>query len=159
MHDHAGIVRKVARSFARDNDIAELQQEIQIAIWQALPSFRGESKASTFVYRVAHNYALTWTRKRVTERRTLEEFRRQPRLPAHQSDPAGGELLDRLYVSIRRLPEIERSIVLLSLDELSYREMADVLGISETNVGVRLNRARKRLAELMEEDEHELRGV
>jgi RNA polymerase sigma factor (sigma-70 family) len=146
--EHHGIVRKVARSFAAGAEQDDLYHEILVALWQAIPSWRGDAKPSTFIYRVAHNYALTWTRSRRNYARALDRFGREPA-------PAGPdrteELLEVLYAAIRELPEADRSLVLLSLDGLPYREIAEVLGISETNVGVRLNRARKKLSEQLKE--------
>ena len=146
--DHHAIVRKVARAFATGADQDDLRQEILAAIWQAIPSWRGDAKPSTFIYRIAHNYALTWTRSRRNYARALDRFAREPA-------PAGPdniqELLELLYASIRDLPEVDRSLVLLSLDGLAYREIAEVLGITESNVGVRLNRARKKLSDRIRE--------
>jgi RNA polymerase sigma-70 factor (ECF subfamily) len=74
--------------------------------------------------------------------------------PDDAAGRARDELVARLYVAIRRLPKVDAALVLLYLDDLSYREMAEVLGLSETNVGVKLNRARKTLAEMMKEVPH-----
>jgi RNA polymerase sigma factor (sigma-70 family) len=146
--EHHAIARKVARSFAGGAGQDDLYQEILVAIWLAIPSWRGDAKPSTFIYRVAHNYALTWTRSRRNYARALDRFGREPAAAAPDRTE---ELLEILYTAIRALPEADRSLVLLSLDGLSYREIAEVLGISETNVGVRLNRARKKLSEQLKE--------
>lgn len=145
-------MHKVARAFATGADQHDLYHEMLVALWQSVPAWRGDSKPSTFVYRVAHNYALSWTRTRRNYRRAVEQFGRESTSTADRGGDNGREeLLDRLYAAIRELPELDRSLVLLSLDGLPYRDMADVLGISETNVGVRLNRARKQLTENLKE--------
>jgi RNA polymerase sigma-70 factor, ECF subfamily len=135
---------KVARCFAAGSDQDDLHQDLLLALWQAIPAFRGDAKASTFVYRVAYNYALTWNRKRRTAEVTLDQA-------PEPANPAGGEddelRLELMYRVIRELPVIERTLVLLYLDEVPYRDIADVLGLSESNVGVRLNRVKKQLAE------------
>jgi len=108
---------------------------------------------------VALNTALSWHRK---ERR--RRVRQQPILEIEHLSAAGldtaqqaleRELVDRLYAAIRQLPKTEAALVLLYLDDLSYRQMAEVLGISECNVGVKLNRAKRALGKLMNEKSHE----
>ena len=134
-------------------------QEILLQVWQSLSRFQGRASASTWFYRVALNTALGWHRN---------EHRRQARLqPFFQVDDlsvAGldgtqqivqREVVERLYAAIRQFPKTEASLVLHYLDDFSYRQMAEVLGISETNVGVKLNRTKKALSELMNEEPHE----
>jgi RNA polymerase sigma-70 factor (ECF subfamily) len=74
--------------------------------------------------------------------------------PANPSDAIDRETVDRMYAAIRRLPPANRALVLLYLDGFTYREIADVIGISETNVGVRLSRIKKQLAETVKEPSH-----
>ena len=134
-------------------------QEILLQVWQSLSRFQGRASASTWFYRVALNTALGWHRK---EHR--RQIRQQPILEIEDLSAAGldsaqqaveREVVERLYAAIRQLPKTEAALVLLYLDDLSYRQMAEVLGISETNVGVKLNRAKKALSELMNEESHE----
>lgn len=142
MQAHRGILRKIARAFAsEEGDQQDLYQDLLVAVWEAVPAFRGEAKVSTFLYRVAYNRALLWSRSRRTEQRRFEALSIDLVAPAQQDDGR----VERLYEAIRQLPPVDRSLVLLYLDELSYREIAEVLGLSESNVGVRLNRAKKRL--------------
>jgi RNA polymerase sigma-70 factor (ECF subfamily) len=158
--EHAGAVVKVARAYTlTTEDCQDLTQEILLAMWRALPQFQGRSSASTWIYRVALNTALGWQRK---ERR--RRARQQPVLEMEDRSVAGlespqqvveREMVARLYAAIRKLPKTDRALVLLYLDDLSYRQMAEVLGISDGNVGVKLNRAKKALSELMKEDSYE----
>ena len=155
VRDHSAILWKVTRSFAPSGQPEDLHQELLVALWQAVPAYRGEAKPSTFIYRVAHNYALTWLRKQQRYQKTFDQFSEAVPDRAGPVDASSAELehrISRLYEAIRSLPEIDRTLTLLYLDEISYREMADVLGISESNVGVRLNRIKKRLAEELQED-------
>jgi RNA polymerase sigma-70 factor (ECF subfamily) len=145
---YGGILRKTARAFAPNGDQDDLHQELLIAVWTALPAFRGEASESTFIYRVAHNYALTWVRTRRNRERTLERYQLE-RPVAKTEHP-----VDVLYEEIRKLPELDRALVLLYLDEVSYHDMAKVLGISESNIGVRINRVKKKLAEQFKEARH-----
>jgi RNA polymerase sigma-70 factor, ECF subfamily len=158
--EHGGAVLKVARAYTRTTeDRQDLVQEILLQVWQSLPRFQGRASASTWFYRVALNTALGWHR---TEHR--RRIRQQPILEIADLSAAGldsaqqaveREVVERLYAAIRQLPKTEAALVLLYLDDFSYRHMAEVLGISETNVGVKLNRAKKALSELMNEEPHE----
>lgn len=133
----------------------ELVQEIALAIWQALPHFRGECSERTFVYRIAHNRGLTHAYRRRPVHEPLDELP-QPLEPVDPS-PHPEELVvitrqrDRLRSAIQQLPLVYRQVIMLTLEELSQAEIAEILGITENNVGVRLNRARKMLKETLEE--------
>lgn len=161
LEQHSGLVFKVARAFSRsDVDRADLMQDILVQLWLSLPRFEGKSRVSTWIYRVALNTALAWRRSE-GKRHTAHsmEFCIEE-LPAPPDDTLAAEreaTVARLYAAIRQLPEADAALVLLHLDDLSYREMAAVLGISESNVGVRLHRARKSLGQLMKEESHESR--
>ena len=152
---HKAILWKVARSFAPSGEQEDLHQDLLVALWHAVPAYRSEAKPSTFVYRVAHNYALTWLRKQKRYQKPFEQLSDVdlgPAAPASGGEAESQRRIDRLYEAIRGLPEVDRTLTLLYLDEVRYREMADVLGISESNVGVRLNRVKKRLAEELKEE-------
>jgi RNA polymerase sigma-70 factor, ECF subfamily len=138
-------------SGARD----ELTQDIALALWQALPHFRGECSERTFVYRIAHNRGLTHVCKRRPAYESLDELtplqepvdpRPHPEQQAVISHERG-----RLRTAIQGLPLGYRQVVMLMLEDLSHAEIAEVLGITESNVAVRLNRARKALKEALEE--------
>jgi RNA polymerase sigma-70 factor, ECF subfamily len=158
--EHGGAVLKVARAYTfTTEDCQDLAQEILLQVWRSLPQFQGRASPSTWFYRVALNTALGWHRK---EHRRLA--RQQPILEASDLSVAGldgaqqvvqREVVERLYTAIRQLPKTDAALVLLYLDDLSYHQMAEVLGISESNVGVKLNRAKKALGELMKEESHE----
>ncbi len=158
--EHDGAVLKVARAYTlTTEDCQDLAQEILLQVWRSLPQFQGRASATTWFYRVALNTALGWHRK---ERR--RRTRQQPILAVEDLSVAGldcaqqaiqREVVERLYAAIRQLPKTEAALVLLYLDDLSYRQMAEVLGISERNVGVKLNRAKKALGELMKKESHE----
>jgi RNA polymerase sigma-70 factor, ECF subfamily len=154
--EHRGAILKVARAYTlTTEDCQDLVQEVLLQVWRSLPQFQGRASASTWLYRVALNTALAWHRK---EHR--RQARQQPILEVDNLPVAGldssqqavqRELVERLYAAIRKLPKTDAALVLLYLDDLSYRQMAEVLGISESNVGVKLNRAKKALGKLMSE--------
>jgi RNA polymerase sigma-70 factor (ECF subfamily) len=151
---YGGAVLKVARAYTlTTEDCQDLVQEILLQVWRSLPQYQAKASASTWFYRVALNTALAWHRKERRRRVRQQPIREVENLPVASLDGSGQalerEIVDRLYAAIRQLPKTDAAIVLLYLDDLSYREMAEVLGISESNVGVKLNRARKALSELM----------
>lgn len=150
---HAGILFKVARAFARDRaDQDDLIQEVLYALWEALPRFRNDSSSATFVYRVAHNRALNWQRARRRYRERVMSAHRLGALgPAAPEDPRTRERLERLYEGIRRLKPLDRTLVLLYLDELGYAAISEITGLSENHVGVRLSRIRQELAHILAE--------
>lgn len=153
--EHAAILERAARAFARPADRDDLLQELLLAVWRAVPAFRHGSKVSTFLYRVAHNAALTWVRARRSRPDLVAEPLPEVVDARSTEQPLAGESdgpgrLVRLYEAIRMLPEVDRSLVLLSLDGVSYAEIAAVHGLSESNVGVRLTRARKTLARTLQ---------
>jgi RNA polymerase sigma-70 factor (ECF subfamily) len=145
---HVGRLTRISRAFAAPSDRHDLMQELLIAVWKARPAFRGDAAPSTFVYRVAHNRALTWKRR---------EGLRWLRFPILQGDvpdaaePAPDDRLERLYAAIRQLPPVDRSLMLLSLDGVPYTDMSALHGLSEANIGARLTRARARLMALIGE--------
>lgn len=152
--DYKNLIFKVVKAYADSpQDQDDLFQEILLQIWCSIPRFQGGAKETTWTYRVALNTALVWrrTEKRMIRRlRTkILDFREILRVKEDCDELLKNQqVLDQVYSSIKQLPKSECSIVLLYLDGLSYDEMADVLGISKSNVGVRLNRAKKKLAQL-----------
>lgn len=148
---HVGLLVKIARGFAAEPaDRDELLQEMLVTIWQTLPEFGGGAKLSTYVYRVALSCALNWKRTRSRYQRRLETYGDLlPALPEPAS-PRDRERLQWLYARIQELPPVDRSLILLSLDRLSYGEIAEISGLSESNVGVRLHRIKQQLSQQSE---------
>ena len=157
LNDHAGLVYKVTRAYAQDaDDQDDLFQEIVFQLWRSLPSFRGSAKATTWIYRVALNTALAWRRREAKHRgdkAPLAALANQH--AAEHNDLAvqnSRETRQRLYGAIYRLSKIDCALALLYLNGLTYAEMAEILGISEGNVGVKLSRIKRSLASGMEAD-------
>jgi RNA polymerase sigma-70 factor (ECF subfamily) len=152
--EHRGIVVKVARSFAPvAADADDLQQEMLLQLWTSLSSYAGQAKPSTWIYRVCLNTALTWRRGTARRERRIEPGADLARIPTETVTPADRagdeEILDKLYTAIHALPMFDRALMLLALDGLAYREIAEITGLTENHVGVSLTRARQRLAEQM----------
>jgi RNA polymerase sigma-70 factor, ECF subfamily len=148
---HRGLLLKVVRMYAfTPEDQDDLFQEIALQLWHSVPKHRGESAQTTWIYRVALYTALGWTRK--------ERRHRTGHLPLDAVDPAlhaiperRDERLEWLYGRIAELHEADRSLMLLLLEGFGYREMAEILGISESNVGVKISRIKRRFAILATE--------
>lgn len=149
LNEHLGLILRVVRACgntAEDQD--DLFQEICLQLWLSVPRFEGKAKVSTWIYRVALNTALVWNRG---EKRRRKHTNLLMTFPAAQNRPGNpDEIIERLYEAIRKLPKIDASVVLMHLDGLPYSEMAEILGISENNVGVKLNRAKKQLALILD---------
>jgi RNA polymerase sigma-70 factor (ECF subfamily) len=157
--EHGATVLKVARAYTLTNeDRRDLVQEILLQVWRSLPQFQGRAGALTWIYRVALNTALGWHRRERRRRVHQRPIFEVEDLPVTGLDGAQRaihcEVVERLHAAIRRLPRTDAALVLLYLDDMSYRQIAEVLGISENNVGVKLHRARKALGELMKEESH-----
>ena len=147
---HQGIVGRVASSFARTaGERKELEHEMLLQVWRSLPRYAGDAKPSTWIYRVSLNTAISWTRQK--QRRgaweEIGEIAGEGDAPSEAA--ANREDLALLYAGIRRLPAGERALLLLSLDDVSYREISEITGLTENHVGVALTRARKRLGQVM----------
>ncbi|PZO46353.1 MAG: RNA polymerase sigma factor [Alphaproteobacteria bacterium] len=147
--EHVGVLHRIARAFALGADQHDLLQELLLALWRAAPSFRGDSAPTTFIFRVAHNRALTWRRSEARRRHRQSEYERLRVDEAIGEDPQ----IERLYAAIRKLDPVDRSLMLLSLEGQSYAEIAAIHGLSETNVGARLTRTRKKITQMMENDD------
>jgi RNA polymerase sigma-70 factor (ECF subfamily) len=133
-------------------DVDDLFQEVMINVWNGLPSFRGESRASTWLYRVAVNTALVHRRKRrATE--PLPEILRDPSQGAHAS-LEDAERLAALRRAIASLPDQDRLIVTLLLEGLSYKEIAEITGLTVNHVGVKISRIKQALENILTEAHH-----
>jgi RNA polymerase sigma-70 factor, ECF subfamily len=144
LDQYKGLVFKIVRAYAFTvSDQDDLFQEIALQIWGSVPSFQRASSVSTWVYRVAINTAIKWVKKEQKHQGTKEL---SPVLCLQtESSAVFDDRLDWLYQEIHKLDKIDRSLSLLLLDGLSYKEMSDILGITESNVGVKINRIKKQL--------------
>jgi len=152
-----GLMYKVSRTFAGNReDQEDLLQEIFYQVWVSVPAFQGQSQVSTWIHKVALHTALSWQRKerrhsrwsRLTERGApLPEAAPEPTVVSVDAEKQ--ELLHEVYKAVCGLPKVDCALVLLYLNGLKYSEMAGILGMSESNVGVRLSRIRQHLAETL----------
>jgi RNA polymerase sigma factor (sigma-70 family) len=135
------------------SDRDDLLQEIALALWQALPRFRGECSERTFLFRIATNRAIAYLARSRAHRVIAEEIDVHDPAPDPEAGLAREQRAERLRRAIHRLPLVYRQAITLSLEGLGYGEIAEVLGISESNVGARLTRARQILRESLEKEQ------
>ncbi len=152
--EHGAAISRLAYSYEAVAGIREeLVQEIALAIWRALPHFRGECSERTFVFRIAHNRGLTHVKRRRPPPQSLDNLEEtdEPADPGPHPDEqlAQTKQRERLTAAVQSLPVAYRQMIVLMLEGLSHAEIGEVLGITENNVAVRLTRARKALKETM----------
>lgn len=156
--EYSAILHHVVNGFAAGEDRNDLLQEVLLAVWKSIPAFRGQAKPSTYLYRVSHNAALLWTRTEKNYQKRITQFNAlTPDDSGHGKNSLEEERLADLYSAIRQLKPLDRSLILMSLDGVSYRDMAEVLGLSESNVGVKINRIKNQLAQTLKGKINELK--
>ena len=151
---HKAILFKVARAYGTTHaDREDLFQEIALQVWHSVEAFRGDAAVPTWIYRVALNTAMTWRRRERKHGRGRQDLEVASGLLAEPEvrDPR----LEWIYARIAELDEVNRSLALLMLDGFSYRDMSQILGLGESNVGVRINRIKAALAAQLAKEEHD----
>ena len=146
---YEAVLGRVVASYARPSDQDDLAQEIAVALWHALPTFRGGCAERTFVIRVAHNRALTHLARRRAGGEEMPEL--SDGAPNPETRASDRQEVDRLFAAIRRLSIPYRQVLTMALDDLSHAEIGACLGLTTNNVAVRLNRARAALRQEMEQ--------
>lgn len=130
-------------------DREDLFQEIVVQLWKAWPGFRGESRFTTWLYRIALNTAISGLRKNRAPTIYMEPGLLPEQLKDDSEHPDKEEKIGRLYAAIRQLSELDRAMVMLYLEEKSYEEMEEILGINQSNLRVKMNRAKEKLRKLI----------
>jgi len=147
IEEYKNVIYKVCHSYSdNQEDFEDYYQEICYQIWKSLDSFQRKSKLSTWIYRIALNVCFMQLKKKKKKINTvvnegydlIDEF-----------DTEQEENLQLLYKAIRCLESTERALMILYLEDKSYKEMADILGITVTNIGARVNRTKKKLKTIM----------
>ena len=150
LQKHQNIVHKVCRLYSNNQDAHnDLFQEITIQLWRAYPKFRGDSKFSTWMYRVGLNTAITLYRKSKRSIKTSDFDAYQFKIKAEKYDSTEEEQLKLLYQAVHQLNDIEKALVLLYLEDKDYREISETLGITEVNARVKMNRVKKKLKAIL----------
>lgn len=147
IEQNKGIIYKIANSFNKDeDDKKDLVQEITLQLWRAFPGYDQRSKISTWMYRVALNVAITFYRKEKRKNELMMPI--SENVIAFTAEDASGDNnsnLQFLQQFINELKELDRALMLLYLEEKSQKEMAEILGLSETNIGTKISRIKEKL--------------
>jgi RNA polymerase sigma factor (sigma-70 family) len=145
--EHQAMVHKICYLY-RDSreDREDLFQEITFQLWKAWPTFKGEAKITTWMYRVALNTAIAVFRKR---RPDIEYTPVLPDLPDEQQSEELALRHEQLFAALKRLDDNEKAIITLYFEEMSYQQIAEVIGINENYVGVKLNRIKNKIQKLL----------
>ena len=150
---HKGILFKVVHAYAFEHaDRQDLFQEIVIQVWRSVDAFRGDSSVPTWMYRVALNAAIAWTRKEGKHQRGKQSIEVVEGLLTTASSDGLDPRVEWLYHHIAQLKDVDRSVALLMLDGFSYREISAIVGITESNVGVKINRIKSALTGMRAEE-------
>ncbi|MEJ5961636.1 RNA polymerase sigma factor [Pedobacter immunditicola] len=145
--EHQGIIHKICRLY-RDirEDREDLFQEITFQLWKSHQAFKNDAKVSTWIYRIALNTAIATFRKK---KRTIEYYPVLPDLPEEQPCEELAIRQERLFGALKQLDDGDKAIITLYLEDLSYQQIADVIGISENYVGVKLNRIKIKIQKIL----------
>lgn len=145
VRENQGIIHKICFLYEEDREARnDLFQDVVLQLWKSRKTFRGEAKATTWMYRVALNTAISGVRKK--SRRPSLEYLDQRHDNLADVQPENREEKTRmLYEAIRTLAPVDKAMIMMALDELSYDEIASTIGITPNNVRVRMNRIRERL--------------
>jgi RNA polymerase sigma-70 factor (ECF subfamily) len=150
---HQNIIHKICNVYRdTEDDRKDLFQEVVYQIWKSYDSFSGQSKITTWIYRIALNTAIAPFRQgKHKMRKNQVDLEATLHLADESAAPYRNEEAQILYLAISRLNEVEKALTVLYLEEYSYKEIAEVMGISVTNVGVKLNRVKNKLRKIFEE--------
>ncbi|WP_424494283.1 RNA polymerase sigma factor [Salinimicrobium sp. GXAS 041] len=150
LEQHQNIVHKICRIYTNDQESHnDLFQEITIQLWKAYPKFRGDSKFSTWMYRVALNTAITLYRKSKRDIKTQDIDTVSFRIKADEYDDQTEQQLKLMYTAVKQLNDIDKALVFLYLEDQSYKEISDTLGITEVNARVKMNRVKTKLKSIL----------
>lgn len=149
IEENQDLIWKVVAIYHKNKtDQEDAFQEILLSLWKAYPTFQGRSKISTWMYRVALNTVIAGYRKssnKMHNQRTEQNINDDLIQPEHYNI---SEDIECLYMAIEYLSDIEKAIIMLYMEEKSYEDIADILGMTRTNVGVKINRIKKKLKKI-----------
>ncbi len=150
LEKNQNIVHKICRLYTDDRESHnDLFQEITIQLWRAYPKFRGDSKFSTWMYRVALNTAITLYRKSKRTIKTQDFENVSFKIASNEYDDTTDQQLKLMYDAVKELNDIDKALVFLYLEDKNYKEIANTLGITEVNARVKMNRAKDKLRKIL----------
>lgn len=143
-----GVIRHICGVYARnEEELKDFIQEVTIQLWRSHVKFEMKSKVSTWVYRVTLNVCLSMSRK---NKKAFESVSLDNVQLAQDNDTEEKEQIELLYKAVRMLKDADRAIILLYLENKSYKEIAEILGMTVTNVGVKVNRLKNQLKKMID---------
>jgi RNA polymerase sigma-70 factor (ECF subfamily) len=147
LSQYNAMINKLCRLY-RDGveDREDLFQEIVFQLWKSYPNYRGDAKISTWMYRIALNTAIASFRKKTT---TINYFSELPDFAEEQPGDESGLRQERLFAVLKLLDDSEKALIALYFEELSYQQIAEITGINENYVGVKLNRIKAKIKTLL----------
>lgn len=154
---YAGIIIKICRAYTNSQDeFEDYYQEVCLQIWRSKDQFKKESEWSTWIYRISLNVCLTYLRKDRKIKKITGEM--PDDIPEQVAEDASSifdnqQSLGKLYSAIKKLSDVDRAIILLYLEEKTYKEIANIIGMSSNNIGVRITRIKEQLTKLVGEKE------
>jgi RNA polymerase sigma-70 factor (ECF subfamily) len=152
---YAGIIIKICRAYTNSqDDFEDYYQEVCLQIWRSKDSFKKESQWSTWIYRLSLNVCLTYLKKKKHNDKQFVSDSLPPEV-IDDSHVFADESVNKLYAAIKQLTEIDRAIILLYLEEKSYQDIAEIIGTTQNNIGVRIKRIKGRLNKLLNIDNKE----
>ena len=147
--EHELLIYKVCRVYAfTEADRQDLFQEIVMQLWKAFPRFKGDAKFSTWLYRVSLNTAITGLRKKKDIIQSFEPASLPTNISDENLNQQQEERLQQMYLAIEQLNQLEKAVVMLYMEDRSYEEMEEILGISQGNLRVKMNRIKEKLSKL-----------
>jgi RNA polymerase sigma-70 factor (ECF subfamily) len=153
VNENQGIIHKICQVYTNNPaDKEDLFQEIVIQLWKSYGTFRGEAKFSTWMYRIALNTAISDIRKKERKVKIIFPEVEPKELADDNTDKGKEEQMKLLFKAIAQLSELEKAIVMLYLEEKSYEEMEEILGISNGNLRVKMNRIKDKLRTITKEE-------
>lgn len=150
LQENQNIVHKICRLYTNNQDQHnDLFQEITIQLWRAFPKFRGDSKFSTWMYRVGLNTAITLYRKSKRSIQTQDFDSVMFRISSEEYDDTVEQQLKLMYSAVKELNDIDKALVFLYLEDKNYSEISETLGITEVNARVKMNRVKNKLKKIL----------
>lgn len=148
---YSGIIIKICRAYTdSQEDFEDYYQEVCLQIWRSKDKFRGEAEWSTWIYRLALNICLTLIKKKKNSLQYKQTNEANQLEMTEENSAFSDEDLGLLYEAIKQLSEIDRAIILLYLEEHPNKEIAEIIGTTPNNIGVRINRIKDRLKKLLD---------
>ena len=149
--ENEGIILKICNVYCRELEgRADLYQDILVQLWKSFPNYNGSSKITTWMYRIAFNTAVSRFRK---EKRQPTQEQISDRFVTDSSNEH--ENIDLLYVAIDSLSKIEKAIIMLYMDGVKYKEIGEIMGLSESNIGFKISQIKRKLRAKLKLECHE----